>query len=109
MTMNDVRMIHGLDYTRMIHDHETLWRCEKCRALLEIRKYSCMNSSPEVHEIVASIMIRFYPCCGMKISSLNYYSDERIKSENVKVVEDTKKTHEIEQILDKLKELIEEE
>lgn len=39
----------------------------------------------------------------------NDIDEERIKSENAKVVEDTKKIREIEQLLDKLKELIEEE
>lgn len=39
----------------------------------------------------------------------NDIGDERIKSENAKVVNDTKKIDEIEQLLDKLKKLIEEE
>lgn len=55
------------DTTRMIFDHETLWQCEACQSLLEIKRYSGLNSVPKVYQISDSIMIRFCPCCGRKI------------------------------------------
>ena len=66
-------------YTRMIFDHETLWRCEKCLALLEIKKFASMNSNPKVQQISDPNAVRFCPCCGRTIKSRVYHIKPEVR------------------------------